>query len=120
MRQTQRSPEGPRHLHIHSSRREDSTHIGHMDVVVRGTVKHHQGLCEAGFAVSRGQGAPRFPQEDAIGLFSLIIPQAVRKLKLIKNKHAAPGPPYLACGLWHLLPHTETPKPFCIIAQELY
>ena len=73
-------------FYIHSSRREDSTHIGHMDVVVRGTVKHHQGLCEAGFAVSRGQGAPQFPQEDAIGLFSLIIPQAVRKLKLIKNK----------------------------------
>ena len=71
-------------FYIHGSRREDSTHTGHMDVLVRGPVNHHQGLWEAGSAVSRGQGAPQFPQEDAIGLFSLIIPQAVRKL--IKNK----------------------------------
>ena len=30
-------------FYTHSSRREDSTHTGHMDVVVRGTVTHHRG-----------------------------------------------------------------------------
>lgn len=41
---------------------------GHRGVVLGNSVKQ-QGLWDTGFVVTRGWGAPWFPQEDVVGLF---------------------------------------------------